>query len=65
MNRFIFIVNNSFGDVMLSIHNRYDRNGNKIEEISVYEPKCIEELCEFLDEIYSSVCCSSIEHTEI
>lgn len=39
---------------MLYIHNRYDRNGNKIEEISDYEPQYTEELCEFLDEIYSS-----------
>ena len=39
---------------LLYIHNRYDCNGNKIEEISEYEPQYTEELCEFLDEIYSS-----------
>ena len=49
-----FFVNNILGDVMLRVQNRYDRYGNKIKKISDYEPQYTEELCEFLDEIYSS-----------
>ena len=49
---------------MLYIHNRYDRNGNKIEEISEYKPQYTEELCEFLDEIYSSGHSDHVEQAE-
>lgn len=51
---------------MLCIQNRFDRNGNKIiiEDISDYEPQYTEELCEFLDEIYSSGHSDHVEQAE-
>lgn len=49
---------------MLYIQNRYDKKGSKIENISEYQPQNTEELCEFLDEIYSSGHSDSMEQAE-
>ena len=38
---------------MLYIQNRYDRNGNRIEDVEKYEPQHTEELRGFLNEIYA------------
>lgn len=40
--------------MQLQIRNRYDLNGNKIEDVDKYEPQHTEELREFLNEIYAS-----------
>ena len=49
---------------MLYIQNRYDHNGNKIEDITACRLKYEDELIEFLNEIYAGQHNESSENTD-